>query len=101
MRYASPPLGDLRWRAPVEPRKTVVVEKADQFGPICLGLGVGVPSPGQDEDCLFVNVWAPANATENSKLPVWVFIGGGGKSPLIKISRCTVKRQIADSLVRL
>ncbi|KAJ4417773.1 hypothetical protein N0V85_001708 [Neurospora sp. IMI 360204] len=82
MRYAAPPLGDLRWRAPVEPKRTDTVEKADQFGPICLGAGVSAPFPGQDEDCLFVNVWAPANATEKSKLPVWVFIGGGGYNAL-------------------
>lgn len=35
---------------------------------------------GQSEDCLFANVWAPANATTQSKLPVWVFIQGGGMS---------------------
>lgn len=80
MRYAAPPLGDLRWRAPVEPKRTDTVEKANQFGPICLRAGAGAPFPGQDEDCLYVNVCAPANATEKSKLPVWVFIGGGGKS---------------------
>lgn len=82
MRYAAPPLGDLRWRAPIEPRRTATVEKADQFGPICLRAGVSAPFPGQDEDCLFVNVWAPAKATEKSKLPVWVFIGGGGYNAL-------------------
>lgn len=80
MRYATPPLGDLRWRAPVKPRRTNTVERADQFGPICLRAGVSAPPPGQSEDCLFVNVWAPANVTEKSKLPVWVFIGGGGQS---------------------
>ncbi|CCC04969.1 unnamed protein product [Sordaria macrospora k-hell] len=82
MRYAAPPLGDLRWRAPVEPKRTDTVEKANQFGPICLRAGAGAPFPGQDEDCLYVNVWAPANATEKSKLPVWVFIGGGGYNAL-------------------
>ncbi|KAL2018885.1 hypothetical protein VTK56DRAFT_310 [Thermocarpiscus australiensis] len=78
MRYAAPPVGDLRWRAPVEPLKTGTVEKATRFPPICLGIDMGYPSAGQDEDCLFVNVWAPANATTQSKLPVWVFIQGGG-----------------------
>ncbi|KAK3487376.1 Alpha/Beta hydrolase protein [Neurospora crassa] len=82
MRYAAPPLGDLRWRAPVKPRRTNTVERADQFGSICLRAGVSAPSPGQSEDCLFVNVWAPANVTEKSKLPVWVFIGGGGYNAL-------------------
>ncbi|OKP06969.1 Lipase 1 [Penicillium subrubescens] len=31
-----------------------------------------------DEDCLFVNVYKPSNATAQSKLPVWVYIQGGG-----------------------
>ena len=50
-----------------------------QFPPICLGINAGYPVYGQDEDCLFANVWAPSKATPNSKLPVWVFIGGGGE----------------------
>ncbi|AEO65347.1 uncharacterized protein THITE_2076582 [Thermothielavioides terrestris NRRL 8126] len=80
MRYAAPPLGSLRWRAPVEPVQTDpgTVEKATTFRPVCLGTGAPYPADGQDEDCLFVNVWAPANATARSKLPVWVFIQGGG-----------------------
>ena len=32
----------------------------------------------ESEDCLFVNVIAPTNATQTSKLPVYLFIQGGG-----------------------
>ncbi|KAK4128416.1 alpha/beta-hydrolase [Parathielavia appendiculata] len=80
MRYAAPPLGNLRWRAPAEPVRSDpgTVEKATTYPPICLGIGVPYPAEGQSEDCLFVNVWAPTNATVTSKLPVWVFIQGGG-----------------------
>ncbi|KAI1482678.1 alpha/beta-hydrolase [Daldinia eschscholtzii] len=80
MRYAAPPTGDRRWRAPVEPEVDDSGDQAaDTFGPICLGISVPYPNDGaQDEDCLFVNVWAPANATLESKLPVWLFIQGGG-----------------------
>ncbi|KAK4170113.1 lipase 1 [Cladorrhinum sp. PSN259] len=78
MRYAAPPLGDLRWRAPVEPYWSNRTERATKFPPICLGINQRYPADGQSEDCLFVNVWAPANATRQSKLPVWVFIQGGG-----------------------
>lgn len=35
-------------------------------------------SSSQSEDCLFLDVYAPSNATETSKLPVYVFIQGGG-----------------------
>ena len=81
MRYAAAPVGDLRWRAPVEPpRSTMSWEPALAFQPICLGNSASALDPGQDEDCLFVNVWTPSNATVNSKLPVWVFIQGGGTS---------------------
>lgn len=31
-----------------------------------------------DEDCLYVNVFAPSDATPESNLPVWFFIPGGG-----------------------
>lgn len=31
-----------------------------------------------EEDCLFVNVFTPSNAKPTSKLPVWVYIQGGG-----------------------
>ncbi|KAI0117388.1 alpha/beta-hydrolase [Daldinia grandis] len=80
MRYAAPPTGERRWRAPVEPEVDGSGDQmADTFGPICLGISVPYPNDGsQDEDCLYVNVWAPANATLDSKLPVWLFIQGGG-----------------------
>ncbi|KAI1660245.1 alpha/beta-hydrolase [Daldinia decipiens] len=80
MRYAAPPTGERRWRAPIEPEVDDSGDQAaDTFGPICLGISAPYPNDGaQDEDCLYVNVWAPANATVDSKLPVWLFIQGGG-----------------------
>ncbi|KAK3994922.1 lipase 1 [Cladorrhinum sp. PSN332] len=78
MRYAAPPLGDLRWRAPVEPSQSHGVEDATKFGSICYALNAKYLKDNQSEDCLFVNVWTPASATRQSKLPVWVFIQGGG-----------------------
>ncbi|KAF4870681.1 putative secreted lipase [Colletotrichum siamense] len=78
MRYAAPPIGNLRWRAPQDPEKKEGTTDAIEFGSICLATDASYPTAGQDEDCLFVNVWSPNNTTPDSKLPVWLFIQGGG-----------------------
>lgn len=52
-----------------------------QHGLICLGTGQPPTDDtfkAQSEDCLFLDVYAPSNATTNSKLPVYFFIQGGG-----------------------
>lgn len=80
--YAQPPLGDLRFRAPqtldetVDRNMNVTVVDARNFAPPCVQqpAEVGVGS----EDCLHLNIWKPANATAQSKLPVIVYIHGGG-----------------------
>ncbi|KAH8674157.1 Alpha/Beta hydrolase protein [Xylariales sp. PMI_506] len=77
MRYATPPLGDLRFRAPQDPQEQSGVQNASAFGPICIGAGQSLSS-AVSEDCLYVNVFTPANATRNSNLPVWLYIQGGG-----------------------
>ncbi|KAH8675740.1 Alpha/Beta hydrolase protein [Xylariales sp. PMI_506] len=78
LRYAAAPTGDLRWRAPVEPPNVTGDQHSDSFGKTCIGISTILPSLTEDEDCLFANVWAPTNATSDSKLPVWLFIQGGG-----------------------
>ncbi|KAF3002872.1 hypothetical protein E8E13_000264 [Curvularia kusanoi] len=82
IRYASPPTGDLRWRAPTAPavsRNGTV--NATTFAPQCPQApdapGPGAPAPSGDEDCLFLNVYAP-NFEPGRKLPVLVWIHGGG-----------------------
>jgi len=45
---------------------------------ICLATGGNPTSNTTSEDCLFLDVYAPSNATANSKLPVFFFIQGGG-----------------------
>jgi para-nitrobenzyl esterase len=76
--YAAPPVGDLRWRAPAPPAPWQGVRQADRFGDSCMQ-NVTPSTPGgmltTSEDCLYLNVWAPAHA---SKLPVMVWIHGGG-----------------------
>ncbi|KAJ2895753.1 alpha/beta-hydrolase [Zalerion maritima] len=81
MRYAAPPTGDMRWRAPLHPLRENETVNANEFGPVCWGTGIPTGSDAQNtysEDCLFVNVWTPSKATQSSNLAVWVFIQGGG-----------------------
>lgn len=78
MRFAAPPVGDRRWRAPQDPIANHTIQNASQFGATCIGL-VGPPlTSTTNEDCLFLNVWKPTHAGPDAKLPVWFFIQGGG-----------------------
>ncbi|OBT54867.1 hypothetical protein VE04_03758 [Pseudogymnoascus sp. 24MN13] len=78
IRYAAAPIGPLRWQAPRAPVTNRTVTPAVEFGPICPQNYPSVPNapfiPG-NEDCLFLNVYAPSNAI---KQPVLVWIHGGG-----------------------
>jgi Carboxylesterase type B len=72
--FAAPPVGDLRWRppAPVHPWDGIKQATAYAANPP----QPPHTTPGQSEDCLYLNVWTPAkNADE--KLPVMVFFYGG------------------------
>lgn len=83
MRYARSVsrVDGLRFTAPQDPLNERNVVDATAFGPLCIGSGSDLKAEfGEDhsEDCLFINVFAPANATNTSSLPVYVFIQGGG-----------------------
>ncbi|WP_292835546.1 carboxylesterase family protein, partial [Microbacterium sp.] len=80
IRYAEAPTGDRRWRDPVPAAAAVDEVDATRFGPIApqqtnpaLNLGADAR---QDEDCLFLNVWRPAD-TVDTPLPVMVWLHGG------------------------
>jgi para-nitrobenzyl esterase len=79
--YAAPPVGALRWKAPQPAPKWSGVRKAVEFGARCMQAPVFPDmvfrDKGPSEDCLSVNVWAPAERSK-VKLPVMVWIYGGG-----------------------
>jgi para-nitrobenzyl esterase len=82
--YATPPVGDLRWKAPQPPAKWKGERDATKYGAHCAQGRVFDDMVFEDgvasEDCLFLNVYAPADAKEKSKLPVMFWIHGGGYS---------------------
>ena len=65
--FAAPPTGDLRWRPPQPPAKWTDIRKASAFSPTC----------AQAEDCLYLNVYEPADVKQGERLPVMVWIHGG------------------------
>ncbi|MGL4724363.1 MAG: carboxylesterase/lipase family protein [Scandinavium sp.] len=80
--FATPPVGSLRWRSPQPVLPWQGVREAHQFSPsswqdinYCRELGGGDPG-AFSEDCLYLNVWAPAQRTQ--PLPVMVWLHGGG-----------------------
>ena len=79
--YAAPPVGDMRWKAPAPAAKWTDVRQATDFGARCAQGNVygdmNFRDSGGSEDCLYLNVWKPANAT-SVKFPVMVWIYGGG-----------------------
>lgn len=79
IRYAEAPIGPLRWRDPVPAAPVEGVVDALAYGPVCpqpvnpsIPLGTDIV---QSEDCLSLNVWAPADAA--GPLPVMVWLHGG------------------------
>ena len=85
--YASPPIGDLRFKPPIPPKGWSEVQETIEFSPIC-------PQPSNEKEdsgktskkkqineqneakCLTLNIWTPE--LDNEKRPVMFWIHGGG-----------------------
>ena len=76
IRYAAAPQGAARWTPPQPPTPPTGTVLADFPGPACPQAGSTAPLP-QSEDCLFLNVYLPAEATPHSHIPVYLWIHGG------------------------
>ena len=57
--YAQPPVGALRFRPPQAPKRHRAIYAAGSFGPRATQVG-GPTGVQGSEDCLYLNVWAPA-----------------------------------------
>ncbi|MBI2969796.1 MAG: carboxylesterase family protein [Gammaproteobacteria bacterium] len=79
--YAASPIGTLRFQAPKPVKRWSGIRDAFEFGPAAIQTTGGVVSwlytepPAMSEDCLTLNIWAPASDTPR---PVIVWIHGGG-----------------------
>lgn len=79
--YAQPPVGDLRWRAPQPVQNWTGIREANKFGPKAMQKFIFTymrfRKDTMSEDCLYLNVWTPANSAK-ANLPVLVYFFGGG-----------------------
>ena len=80
--YALPPVGALRWSVPQPAPAWGGTRSALRYAPACIQGGSpwppGTPTETQSEDCLYLNIWRPADAQSGARLPVMVWIPGGG-----------------------
>ena len=89
--YAQPPVGALRWRPPATLPRWRGVRHATAFGPACfqpdntlVSVYVEKPIP-MSENCLTLNIWAPA-AARHAPVFFWIYggalWGGASRDPL-------------------
>ena len=87
--FAVPPVGKLRWKEPQPVVPWKGVKTADKYGAAAMQItwdpqsfyGKEWRASGSvpfNEDCLYLNIWTPAAGDKNKKLPVAMWIHGGG-----------------------
>ncbi len=81
VQFAEAPVGDLRWKAPQPVKAWEGVRDAKAFGndpmqPNIFG-DMSFRGASRSEDCLYLNIWTPANF-EDEGLPVLIYFNGGG-----------------------
>jgi carboxylesterase type B len=74
--YAAPPTGVLRWAAPQPAPRWAGIRPATGYGGRCAQMASGNGPRVDNEDCLYLNVYAPPR--RDRRLPVLVMIHGGG-----------------------
>lgn len=90
--YARPPIGALRWWPPVPLKPWAKAREAGEFGPACVQPQSETPGSVYwtrpmpvSEDCLSLNIWAPAGA-RNAPVMVWIhggaLVGGSSREAL-------------------
>ncbi len=74
--FAAPPLGALRFCAPVKAKRWKGERDATRFA--AAAMQDGDKDVAQSEDSLYLNVWTPEGAKADAGLPVFVWVHGGG-----------------------
>ena len=104
--FAAPPVGDFRWR---DPQPVASVDGRSRGPIVCTdlpakrGLPPGAPSEPKSEDCLYLNVWAPAARPKRS-FPSWCgFTVADGRTDRLRsrTTGVTGSRSAASSWSRL
>ena len=75
--YATPPVGELRWKSPRSPVPWLGTRKTKKFGNAAAQI-MPILGPSGSEDCLYLNIWRPKSS--ETELPVYLYIHGGGNS---------------------
>lgn len=76
--YAAPPVGPLRWKPPQPVAHWTGIRAATQFAASCAQPASNFGLASTSEDCLYLNVYAPADdKVGDGRLPVMVWIHGG------------------------